>query len=222
MVQKIEKLIVFCVLAAVLFCSGCGFVGLVGTPTPYEKRIPAEYDLTKQEDRKILVLVEQPSWLDAQAGLRYYLTEAIRESLATKVKVLPEYIISYKELSEFRSNRGDYSSLSPAAVGKALGADIVLLVTVEDYELSEMAGTGYYNGFLGAKAAIFEAGEEKVWPGEGEGKSIEVSFDTGERGKEEAVKRLANACAYCITRYLYNCPEYKFKIFDEGTKTEWE
>jgi hypothetical protein len=222
MIQKIEKLTVFFVLAGVFFYNGCGIVGLMGTPSQYEKKIPAEYDLAKQKGKKILVLVEQPGWLSTQANLRYYLTEAVRENLISKVKVPPKYILSYKELSEFRSNKSDFSSLSSAAAGKALGADIVLLVTIEDYQVSEVAGSGYYNGSLSVQAAVFEAGGEKAWPEDAAGKSIKVGFETGERGQEEAVKRLVNACAHCITRYLYNCPEYKFRIFDEGKKTGWE
>jgi hypothetical protein len=217
-----KKLTVFFVLAAVFFYNGCGVVGLMGTPSPYEKKVPAEYDLTKQKGRKVLVLVEQPGWLSAQANLRYYLTEAIRENLIAKVKVPPKYILSYNELSEFRSNKGDFSSLSPAEVGKALGADIVLLVMIEDYQVGEVAGSGYYNGFLSAQAAIFEASGEKVWPESAENKSIKVSFETGEKGQEAAVKRLVNACAHCTSRYFYNCPKYKFKIFDEKRDIGWE
>jgi hypothetical protein len=218
MVQKIEKLTVFFALAGFFFYNGCGIVGLMGTPSQYEKKIPAEYDLTKQKGRKVLVLVEQPSWLSSRVNLRYYLTGAIRESLIAMVKVPSKYILSYNELSKFRSNKSDFSSLSPAEVGEALGADIILLVTIEDYQVSEVAGSGYYNGSLSAQAAVYDASGEKVW----EGSSVEVGFDTGERGQEEAVKRLVNACAHCITRYLYNCPEYKFRIFDEGSKADWE
>jgi hypothetical protein len=190
MVKKIEKLTVFFVLAGVFFYNGCGIVGLMGTPSQYEKKIPAEYDLTKQKGKKVLVLVEQPGWLSTQANVRYYLTEAVREKLRADVKVPSKYIFSYKELSEFRSKKSDFSSLSPAAVGEALGADIVLLVTIEDYQVSEVAGSGYYNGSLSVQAAVFEAGGEKVWPEDMAGKSIKVGFETGKRGQEEAVRRL--------------------------------
>jgi len=210
-------------LSAVFFYSGCGIVGLLGTPSQYEKKIPAEYDLTKQKDQKILVLVEQPGWLSTQTNLRYYLTKAIGENLIAKVKIPPEYIISYDELSEFRSNKDDFSLLSPVAVGKALGADIVLLVMIEDYQLNEVAETGYYNGFLGTQSVLFEtATGGKLWPESAEGKSIKVGFEVGEKGREAAVSRLVTACAYCTTRYFYNCPKYKFKIFDERREPGWE
>jgi hypothetical protein len=218
-----KKLIVFPALAAIFFYNGCAAVGLMGTPSQYEKKIPAEYDLTEQEGQKILVLVEQPAWLGAEMNLRYYLTEAMRESLMEKVKVKPEYILSYDELSEFRSNKSDFASLSPAEAGKALGADIVLLVTIQNYRLNEVADSGYYNGFLNAQAALFEtATGERLWPELTERKSIRVGFETGEKGQEAAVDRLVNACAYCTTRYFYNCPKYKFKIFDEIKDIGWE
>jgi hypothetical protein len=155
-------------------------------------------------------------------NLRYYLTEAIRESLIAKVKVPPEYIISYNELSEFRSNKSDFPLLSPVAVGKALGADIVLLVMIEDYQLSEVAETGYYSGFLGVQTVLFEtATGVKLWPESTAGKSIRVGFEA-EKDREAAVDRLVNACAHCITRYFYNCTKDKFKIFDEEGNLGWE
>ena len=50
--QKMKRLTVFFVLAAVFFCSGCGIVGLMGTPSQYEKKIPAEYDLAEAKGPK--------------------------------------------------------------------------------------------------------------------------------------------------------------------------
>jgi hypothetical protein len=223
MVKRMKKVIVFSVLAAIFFYNGCGVVGLLGTPSRHERKIPAEYDLTKRKNQKILILVEQPGWLSTQANLRYYLTEAIRENLTAKVEVPPEYIISYNELSEFRSNKSDFPLLSPATVGRALGADIVLLVMLEDYQLSEVAETGYYGGFLGAQTVLFEtATGEKLWPESAESKSIRVGFEVEQQGQEAAVGRLVAACAYCTTRYLYNCPKDKFKISDDRSHISWE
>jgi hypothetical protein len=223
MMHRIKKLTVFCVFAGIFFCSGCGILGLVGSESTYEKKIPAEYNLTKQRGKKILVLVEQPSWLSTQANLRYYLTEAIRANLAAKGKaeIPPKHIISYKELSDFRSNRSDYSTLSSAEVGKALGADIVLLVMIEDYQLDEVGGSDYFGGAMKVQAALFEAANgEKVWPEYADSKSIKVNFEA-EHGRETADRRLATACAHCITRYFYNCPKNTFKVFDEGSDTGW-
>jgi hypothetical protein len=213
---------VFCVLAGVLFCGGCGVVSVMGTQSQYEKKVPAEYDLAAQKDKKILVLAEQPSWLSTEVNLRYYLTEGVRENLIAKAKIPSEYIISYKEFSEFRSNKSDFSLLSPVEVGQALGADFVLLIVIEDFQLGEMPDTGYYNGFLGVQAVLFEtATGAKLWPESAVGKNIKVGFEA-EKDRDASVNRLVNSCAYCTARYFYDCPKYKFKIFDEVNKVGWD
>ncbi|MFA5239610.1 MAG: hypothetical protein WC476_07895 [Phycisphaerae bacterium] len=223
MAKKIEKLIVVITLALVLLSSGCAMVGLAGSESPYEKKVPAEYDLTKQKGGKILVLVEQPGWLDNKTNLRYYLTRALTQNLIAKVKVKPKYIIPYKALTNLRSDRSDFPLFSPVEVGRALDANTVLLVTIENCQLSEMPGSDYYNGILSVQAAVLDtATGDKVWPGPEGDKSIKVSFETGERGADGAVNRLVNASAYCTTRYFYNCPKYLFKTFDERGDSGWE
>ncbi len=218
-----KKIIVFSVLVAIFFYSGCGMVGLMGTPTRHERKIAAEYDLAGDKEQKILVLVHQPGWLNAQVNLRYYLTDAMINELIKKLKIPSERLIAYGELAEFRSNKGDFSLLSHAEVGEALGADVVLLIMVENYHLSKMAETDYYSGFLGAQAALLDtATGEKLWPKSAEGKSIKVGFEVEEKGRGVAVRRLAAACAYCTTRYFYNCPMDKFKIYDDKSRVGWE
>lgn len=209
-------------LAAVFIHSGCGIVGIVGTPTSREKKVPAEYDLAKHKNEKLLVLVDQPLLLNAKVNLRYYLTEAINANLVAKVKIPSRNLITYRELAEFRAGQPDSSLLLPSKVGGALGADVVLLVMVEDYQVQEIADTRYYRGSLNAHVVLIEtATQERLWPRSRGGKSIKVGFDVGERGREPAVKRLVSACAYCIVRCLYDCRKDKFKIFDDKAHITW-
>jgi len=225
-IAKWESLFTFTFLATVLFHSGCSLtrtVSTLSTPRSHEKKIPAEYNLTRHRDRKILILVNQPPYLNAQANLRFYLTEEINKNLIKKVKIPPEYLVGYDELSEFRSNQSNFSLLSPAEVGKALDANMVLLVMLEDYQLHELGGTDYYKGFMSAQMVLFDtASGEKLWPEAAESKSIKVGFEVEPRGRKVAVKRLAAACAYCTTRYLYDCPRDKFKIFDDRSNVDWQ
>jgi hypothetical protein len=58
-----------CIIGCLFQCS-CGLVGLMSTPTRYEEEIPAEYKLADLEEKKILIFVEQPYWLDAKVNLR--------------------------------------------------------------------------------------------------------------------------------------------------------
>lgn len=220
-----HKWFAFCLfssLTAVFYHSGCGIVGIMGTPTGHEKKVPAEYDLAGHKNAKILVLVDQLALLNARVNLRYYLTEAINKNLAAKVKIPSRNLVTYRELSEFRTDQANFSSLRPSKVGEALGADVVLLVVVGDYQLQEIADTHYYKGSLNAQAVLLDTSTgERLWPTSGAGKSIKVGFEIGERGRELAAKRLVSACAYCIVRYLYDCRKNKFKIFDEKSDIGW-
>jgi hypothetical protein len=212
----------FAFFAGAGFCNGCGLVGLLGTPTSHEKKIPAEYDLRKQENKKILVLVNQPAWLVPRANLRYHLTEAVNAQLTRKIKIPSEYLTGYGQLSEFRADRTDFSSLSGVEVGAGLGADIVLFLTIEDCVLQPLGDEQYYKGALSARTALFDvAGGAKLWPSSADGKNIRVGFEVESRGREVAVTRLTSAASYCIVRYFYNCPKDQFRIADEMPDVAW-
>jgi len=216
-------LFTFTFLTAVFSHSGCGIVDIIGTPTSHEKKIPAEYDLAGRRKQKVLVLVNQPVWLNTEVNLRYYLTRAISENLLRRVKISSRNLIAYRELSEFRANQPNFSLLPPAEVGTALGANMVLLVVVEDCQLHEISETRYYKGALSARTILLDAATgETLWPKSEKSKSIRVGFEVGGRSRESAVKRLVKACAYCIVRYLYDCPKDKFKIFDDNSDINWE
>ncbi len=213
-------------LAALFPQTGCQFLGIgsiLGTESYQEKKIPAEYNLTKQSGKKILVLVDQPTWLDSQANLRSYLTEAVQQNLIIKTKVPQENLTSYNKLSEFRSSRPDFPLLSPVEVGNALGADLILLILVEDYQLKKVTEVGYFMGNLSTGVVLFDTHTgEKLWPQSGGSKNIKVGFEVETAGFEVAILRLARASAFCTTRYFYDCPKVGFKIPEDKTNEGWE
>jgi hypothetical protein len=205
------------------FCSGCPAIGVLATPTRHERKVSAEYDLSGQRDKSVLVLVKQPAYLNAQENLRYYLTNSVRENLVTKTRIDRENIVSYERLSEFRSSEPDFSLLEPAAIGRALEAEIVLLIVVEDYELYEMAETGYHKGSLATRSVLLDTtSDKKLWPQAESSKSIRVGFEFEGGRREAAVTRLAAALGHCTARYFYDCPKKKFKIADDRTHISWE
>lgn len=220
MKQQIVKVVVF---SAVLACGGCGFAGLLGTPTRYEQKVKAEYNLGAHKKQKLLVLVNQPGWLDAKENLRYPLTEALGKSIAKKVKIPADSIIGYETLSQFRSSRANFSQLAPQDIGRSLGADLVLFVVVQEYSLTDMPQTNYHKGQLSAEAVLIDAATgTKLWPVSDTGRKIRVGFDAIAGDREIAVSRLADACAYCTVRYFYDCSMAKFKIAEDRSNVDWE
>jgi hypothetical protein len=221
-----KKITIFLTLLSLLFLAGCGMasaVGMLGTPTHHEQKIPAEYELTEQPDQKILVLVKQPVWLNTNTNLRYHLTKAINKRLTQKAAIPTENLITYNELALFRSTKTGFSSLSPPQVGAALNADTVMSVTIEDYQLSKMVDTEYYEGYLRTRAVLFDtATGEKLWPKLEKSKSVKVGFDIESAGRKIADARLVAACAHCTVRYLYNCPMHEFRIAEDRSRISWE
>ncbi len=202
-----------------IFCFGCGLL----VPSSHEKKIPAEFKLAEYKGKKTLVLVNQPAWLGAPPVLRGELTEQINNKLIEKVKLSFGDVIEYELLSDFRSKRVDFSMMGEAQIGRALGADLVLLVVLDGYSMSKVPDTDYYKGSLGGQAVLIGVeNDKKLWPEGGGTKIVRVGFEVDVRGAEMALKRLANSAAYCATRYLYDCRKDKFKIADDRSGVGWE
>jgi len=120
------------------FFGGCQLAGLFaigGSPTHSEQRLTAEYDITEPEGRSILVLVYQPIGLDDNTNLAFYVTKAFNDYLKARVRISPEYIISYDRVSRLRVTESNFSVLAPEQIGVALGADLVVFVMLDDYRL---------------------------------------------------------------------------------------
>jgi len=204
------------------FCCGC-IVAQLGTPSSEERKVPAEFDLTSQKDKKILVLVNQPAWLGAQVNLRYYLTEAVDRSLTGSVGIDPSRLVGYSELLDFRSARSDFTMLPVGEIGRSLGADIVLEIMIDGLALNELAESGYYTGSLSAQAVLIDSHTgARLWPADSQGKRIRVGFEIEKGGREAAVRRLASSAAHCITRYFYDCKKKKFRLADDKSGIGWE
>ncbi len=201
-----------------IFCIGCGIL----TPSAHETKIPAEFKLAEYKGRKTLVLVKQPAWLGAPIILRRELTERINNYLVEKVKLGPNDIIDYEQLSDFRAKRVNYNMMTEAQIGGALSADLVLIVVLDGFSMAKLPDVDYYNGELGCQVILLDVESgKKLWPQE-TAKLIRVGFDFEVRGQELALSRLANAAAYCMTRYLYDCRKNRFKVAEDRSGDQWQ
>jgi hypothetical protein len=215
-----------CLFVSTLFLqTGCqpGIIAVLGTPTSAEAKNPAEYDLTAEKGKKILILVDQPSSLNAQTNMRFLLTNTTVNMLKQRAKVPPEALIDYDKLADFRANTPDFSLLAPEKIGADLGADLVLLITVNDFKISDVSKSGYANGSLIVAAELIStATGQRLWPQIEQARIVRVGFESERLGQDAAAVRLAVAAAHCVTRHLFNCPKNQFKISDEITGIGWE
>ncbi len=213
-----KKLIALSVVASIvsLFHGGCAVVARMGTPTSHEKKIPAQYDISRNKGDKILILVEQPGWLNVQADMRSYLTDSVSSEITRKTKIPAKQFVPYNKISEYRSNKPNFASLSPVEVARAMDANVVLVMMIDNCQFTQLSDSGYYKAILDAQVMLFDsAANTKLWPVEGKTKIIKVGFDVEQGGRDIATSRLAAAAAYCTVRFLYDCPQDQFKIADD-------
>lgn len=218
----IKKVITYlaCIAVIAAFCSSCGIIARVFNPTRHEKKVQAEFDLSSKEykNKKILVLVKQPAWLNARVNLRSRLTKNINRELTDKLKIRTDLLVGYDEISDYRSSLIDLSSFSPMQAAKQMNADLLLSVAINNCKLNQIENTGYFEAFLRVNAELYNAGSgKKLWPDDDKARSVSVGFEIGPKGTSAAADRLANSMAHCIVRYLYNCPVDQFKTFDDRT-----
>lgn len=216
-----SKTIAYTTVAVLLLCSGC-IIPIFTTPTRHEKKVPAEYNLTLAKGKKTAVLVDNPIWSKAPVSLTSQLTTAITKNLTDDIGLKSKYLISDEKVHVYRATMQGSSQFSPVDLGRAVGADMVLFAQVQEFEMTQTMETEYYKGLLAGKAALFDvATGQKLWPESESGKPVRVAFDVEKGGYEDAVERLVNAFAHCMTRYLYDCPVPKFKRFDDKSGTGW-
>jgi hypothetical protein len=216
-----RKLVAYITVVVLSFTCGC-IVPILTTPTRHEKKVPAEYNLTLDKGKKIAVLVENPIWSNAPVSLTSQLTTAVTKNLTDDLGLKSKDIISNEKVQAYRVTMQSSSQLSPVELGRAVGADLVLFAQVQEFNLTQTMETEYYKGLLVGKAALFDvATEQKLWPESESGKSVRVAFDLEQGSYDDAVDRLVNAFAHCVTRYLYDCPVPKFKIFEDKSGTGW-
>jgi hypothetical protein len=216
-----SRTIAYITVAVLLFSTGC-IIPIFTTPTRHEKKVPAEYNLTLDKGKKIAVMVDNPIWSRAPISLTSQLTTAITKNLTDELGLKSKYLISDAKVQAYRATMQGSSQLSPVELGRAVGADFVLFAQVQEYELIQTAETEYYKGLLAGKAVLFDvAAGQKLWPESESGKPVRVAFDIEKGSHDDAVERLVNAFAHCVTRYLYDCPVPKFKIFEDKSGTGW-
>jgi hypothetical protein len=213
-----KKLLFFCVFAMLLCCGGCKAVAALSSPTVHEIKTPAEYNLGDNKPQKMLVLVEQPAWSASEANIRLYLTRAIEILLVDKVGLKAAGFVPYQELADMRNKTTDFAMLSPTEVGKAVNAQMVLYVVIDNFGLYGLSDAGYYRGQLDVRSGLYDVASGQIlWPQSGELKVSSVGFEI-QKELDMAAMRLASSMARGIGRNFYDCPKPEYRVADERKK----
>ena len=204
-----RKALFLVMLVGIIVNSGCNIFGFLTSAGPFEKKIPPQYDLQAQQDRKILMWLECPHSSNVDYDVQEKLIAAFQLHLTENMGIRPGNILWHQP------SPGGFAQ-DPVKIAQAKGAGYVLLVQVDDYELIPLNVRNYYSGRMLSRVVLLDADlGMAVWPKQAAAKVIDVGVDLETDGREPALKRLVMATAHCTLRYLYPCEKMQFKIADE-------
>jgi hypothetical protein len=210
------KSVTFFALAGCVLCGACNMVGVIGSKSYYEQKVPAEFMLKDVAEGGVLIFVDEAGSGRGELELRPGLSEMVGAFLVKKARIKSKNLVSHYRLSQLRDGREDFSSLSPVQLGRAAEAAVVLYVLIEDYELYAMGEQEYHSGSLVARSILFDVASGRVlWPRGGGGRIVKARVEIETGGREVALNRLIAATAHCITRKLYDCPKPTYRTADE-------
>lgn len=210
-------------LAAALISGGCGLVSVLGTPSGTEEAIKAKYDISQKYNEKIVVLVNQPHWVDSPLNMQKEITDKINAYFRVHFKKMPETsIINYETIKEARAGNVDLTTMSPIEIGQKFDAGLILYVEIIDFSFSQLSAGTYYSAEMKTSSALYDGRTgEVLWPQQ-KGESIVSLVVEAEKGVPQTVARLATANAHCILRNFYDCKRVKYRIVDEQKQFDAE
>ena len=150
-------------LIAALYVSlmsvGCkNTIGVLASPTNYEKKIPAEYNLRKEaKKRKILVVVDRAPASGPNKKVMPLLAGMIEEFLVKKAKINKKYILPYEEVDPLSTVEGNMLAADPVKIGSDAGAELVLYVLIESYNIRVIdKRRGYFGAAIVTRSMLFD------------------------------------------------------------------
>ena len=217
--KTIKYLSIF--LSALVLC-GCQAISIMSSPNGVHKVVEAKVDLSESKKVQFAIIVDYPGKVSSGANLHYKITQNVASELKEHLKV--SNIVKYSEVAKLRGSMANFNQLSAYQLGEYLQADIVIVVTIDDYSLYELPLSGYYSGSMCVSAALFDINQEyKLWPTQAIDSRVELNIEAA-KGQEKLANKLTLAAAHCVVRNFYNCRTSHYKVLEEKidlTQGEW-
>lgn len=207
--------ILLCLLPA-LFCSGCGIISILGTPSASEEVVEAKYDVSSRYEEKILVIVNQPSWVNSPINLRKELTNKINSYMRIYFEGMPEEsIIEYDDVKSKRSRDLNFDDKDAVELGEIFDAGLIIYVEVLEFDFSRLTAGDYYSAEMKTFTVLYDGVTgDALWPKTKVDSVVSVELEC-EKTVGGTMTRLATANAHCILRNFYDCKRQKYRVMEE-------
>ena len=148
-------------LAAIAMTSGaCGPIAWVVAVLAPPERIAAVYELP--EDKKVLVFVDDISSPVRYEAVKRELTEGINDRLL-KQKVAAK-TVPYERLFRLIASTPEFNRLYVRDVGRLLGADVVIYVSLDEFILKDVPNVPLWHGKLRTTVRVVDVSGKQLWP----------------------------------------------------------
>ena len=195
-------------MACIACCAGCPMIAVVLSPSAYERKVPAEFDMKEHQQGGIFVFVDQTRGSYVGFSLQPELREMMQWYLVKKARVSGKYIITDADFSAAASE-------TPRQTAARAGAALVLYVRIEDYTLYQLGKAGYYSGSLMTRSLLIDVDSGSIlWPDEAQGRVVRAKVEMETTGRAAIRWRLIAATAHGVARHFFDCPRPLFRAMD--------
>jgi hypothetical protein len=171
-----KLLLATCLVGLALGLGGCrvaGYLLYLVSPSRSSRTIPAEFEGLSGKTVAVLIAVDE-ALLSEHQYLRLQTASVIGAELEKQIEEVK--VVAPQRGVRFQDDNLSWEAMSPAELGRKLGADILLRVNVLDYGLREPGSASLYRGRITGEAEIFDVSrtddQDAVWRSE----AISISF----------------------------------------------
>jgi hypothetical protein len=207
-------------MAALLACAlaGCDstkYALYLMAPEDKGKTVEAEYKGLEKKTVAVIIYADQSVMYEypyARLGLSMRINSELKKRVDKVTVIDPVRVIKYQD-QNIRWDTEDKARLA-----KALGADRLLYVALEEYRLRDAGGSGTFNGRIVAQASVTEVENPAATPA-WRCEEVQVAFPPNDNGSTAGMTE-AQVC-YATEMQLAGLLVNKF-VSHEGPKEEPE
>jgi len=145
---------------ACLILSGCQAIAWTAAQFAPPEKVKALYELPK--GKSVLVFVDDSARQIEYVPVKAKLTEALGEQLLSNNAA--DRTVPYQRLLDLMTSSPDFDRLSVSEVGRRCGADVVLYVQIEQFQLREHPDSPLWQGKLQASIRVVDVQQGRLWP----------------------------------------------------------
>lgn len=153
--------------------SGCNILGPVAYLVHGPPKVNAQYDLDSK--LKTVIFVDDRANRLPRRSLKNVIGQSAEELLIAKGAVPQDHMIAARSATMAASNETDSELMSMAAIGRAVGADRVIYVSIEGFTVTRDGAT--VEPIAGALVKVIDTTDDRrVWPTDRQGVPVKVQL----------------------------------------------